>query len=96
VATITARKLSRETAAVIDTLLATGEPVLIIRGGRPVAALVAVDWERIVDITLGTAPEFVASLAAADAALASGEVYSMSEVLADLAETASDVAAAQS
>ena len=43
---IGSRTLQRETKQVLDQIEGGGEPVLIMRHGRPVAALVAIDEER--------------------------------------------------
>jgi antitoxin (DNA-binding transcriptional repressor) of toxin-antitoxin stability system len=79
-AAITVRKLSRDTASVIDTLEATGEPVLVVRKGKPVAALTAIDAERVEDIALSSAPEFVNILAKADEAADAGETKTLAEI----------------
>jgi antitoxin (DNA-binding transcriptional repressor) of toxin-antitoxin stability system len=81
-ATITARKLSRETSSVIDRIVETGDPMLVIRGGHPVAALVPVDAERVEDVALATAPRFAASLARADEAAEAGETSTLDEIFA--------------
>jgi antitoxin (DNA-binding transcriptional repressor) of toxin-antitoxin stability system len=79
------RELSRETRAVVDRLEATGEPAIVTRDGKPVAALIAVDDERLKDLVLSTAPEFAASAREADEALAEGRTRPMGEVLAEMA-----------
>lgn len=79
-ATITARKLSRETARVIDELAASGEPVLILRKGAPVAVLSAVDSERVEEAVVASTPEASAALARADEAAVVGETKSFAEI----------------
>ena len=79
-ASITMRKLVRDTASVIDQLSETGEPVLIVRKGQPVAALVPVDAERAESIALATAPEFKGSLARTDEAAAAGETETLEQI----------------
>jgi prevent-host-death family protein len=80
------RELSRQTGDVIDRVEATGEPVVITKQGRPVAALIAVDGNRLEDLVLSTAPEFASSTAAADRALSEGATRSMSEVLGEMTQ----------
>jgi len=82
-ATITARKLSRDTASVIDELATSGEPVLIVRKGQPVAVLSAVDPARVEDVVLASAPEFTRALARADDAAAAGETETFEEIFAE-------------
>jgi prevent-host-death family protein len=79
-ASITMRKLVRDTASVIDELSETGEPVLIVRKGQPVAALVPVDREQVENIALATAPDFKASLTRADEAAAAGETATIEQI----------------
>jgi antitoxin (DNA-binding transcriptional repressor) of toxin-antitoxin stability system len=79
------RELSRETRAVVDRLEATGEPAIVTRDGKPVAALIAVDDERLKDFVLSAAPEFATSAREADEALAEGRTRPMGEVLAEMA-----------
>lgn len=79
-ASITMRKLVRDTASVIDQLSETGEPVLIVRKGQPVAALVPVDTERAENIALATAPQFKASLARTDEAAAAGQSETLEQI----------------
>jgi prevent-host-death family protein len=79
-ASITMRKLVRDTASVIDQLSETGEPVLIVRKGQPVAALVPVDTERAENIALTTAPQFKASLARTDEAAAAGQTETLEQI----------------
>lgn len=80
------RELSRKTGATVEQLEATGEPIIITKQGHPIAALVAVDRDRLQDLVLATAPEFVRSTKEADDALAAGITRPMSEVLADMAD----------
>ncbi|MDX6627660.1 MAG: Antitoxin Phd YefM, type toxin-antitoxin system [Solirubrobacterales bacterium] len=82
-ASITARKLSRNTASVIDELVDTGEPVMIVRNGQPVAVLSAVDPAHVEDAVLSAAPEFTEVLAEADAAAAAGETSTFEEIFAE-------------
>lgn len=77
------RQLSRETSSVIDQLQSDGEPVIVTRQGRPIAALTAVSEEQAASFALALAPEFVASRERAAAAIAAGEGQPASELLAE-------------
>jgi prevent-host-death family protein len=78
------RELSRETRKVVEQLESDGEPILIVRHGKPVAALVAVDGERVDELLLASAPQFVQERREADSALTEGRTRPMSEVLAEM------------
>jgi prevent-host-death family protein len=78
------RELSRETRAVIERIESTGAPAIVTKQGKPVAALIAVDGDRLRDLVLSAAPEFVDSTREADEALASGATHPMSEVLSEM------------
>jgi prevent-host-death family protein len=54
-AVIGSRTLQREAKDVLDRIEKTGEPVVVLRHGTPVAALVPVDEERAKEIALATA-----------------------------------------
>ena len=79
---ITMRKLSRDTAAVLDRLGDTREPILITRNGQPVAALSAVDAGRAENLILATAPRFREAMARADEDAAAGEAKTFDEIFA--------------
>lgn len=79
-AMITTRKLSRNTASVIDELAESGEPVLIVRNGQPVAVLSAVDPQRAEQAVVASAPEVTAALERADRAAESGETKSFEQI----------------
>jgi antitoxin (DNA-binding transcriptional repressor) of toxin-antitoxin stability system len=68
----------------------TGEPVIVARHGKPIAALVRVDEAQITDLVLSAAPEFVDSLREADEDLVADRVEPLSAVLSDLAAAESD------
>jgi antitoxin (DNA-binding transcriptional repressor) of toxin-antitoxin stability system len=78
------RQLCRQTAEVFDALEKTGEPVVIARHGKPIAALIQIDESRLTELIVASAPEFVDDRQAADEALARGDVQPMSEVMAEL------------
>ncbi|MGH9078124.1 MAG: type II toxin-antitoxin system Phd/YefM family antitoxin [Acidimicrobiales bacterium] len=71
--TVGIRELANNTSAVVDEVARSGRPALVTRHGRPVAAVVPVDEEELLDYVLANAPEYVRSMAEADAALARGE-----------------------
>ncbi|MGN6201958.1 MAG: type II toxin-antitoxin system prevent-host-death family antitoxin [Solirubrobacterales bacterium] len=85
-ALITARKLSRETASVIDELVTKKEPVVIVRNSQPVAVLTAVDPAHIEDTVLAASPEFTRPLARADEAAGTGETETFDEIFAEGSE----------
>ena len=85
-ATITTRKLSRDTESVLDAIEATGEAVLIVHNRKPVAVLTTVDARDVEDIALATAPEFVDAMARTDRAAAAGETHTFSEIFPDAPE----------
>jgi prevent-host-death family protein len=68
--TIGIRGLSRNASQVIDQVSSTGNPMIVTKHGRPVAAVVAIDPDALEDFVLATAPEYVAARRAADADLA--------------------------
>jgi len=72
VGTIGIRDLARNASQVIDQVSSTGNPMIVTKHGRPVAAVVAVDPDALEDFVLATAPEYVAARRAADAELAAG------------------------
>jgi prevent-host-death family protein len=78
------RQLSRQTAEVFDALEKTGEPVVIARHGKPIAALIQIDESRLTELIVASTPEFVDDWRAADEALARGDVQPMTEVIAEL------------
>ena len=78
------RKLSRETREVIEQLEESREPVLIVRRGKPIAALIAVDGENLNQLLLEGLPEFVEERRRADEELASNQTRPLGEVMAEL------------
>jgi prevent-host-death family protein len=59
---VRATDLARQTAEMVDQVERTRRPILVFRNGRPVAALVALDQDKLGDYILANAPSFVASL----------------------------------
>ena len=55
--TIGSRTLHRQTKEILDRVEQTGEPVVILRYGRPAAALVPIDEEHAKTLVLASAPE---------------------------------------
>ncbi|MGH9066252.1 MAG: type II toxin-antitoxin system Phd/YefM family antitoxin [Acidimicrobiales bacterium] len=72
-ATVGIRELANNTSAVVDEVARSGRPALVTRHGKPVAAVVPVDEEELLDWVLANAPEYVRSMAETDAAIAQGE-----------------------
>lgn len=84
---ITARELGRRTAEMLDEVERTRRPVVLFRNGRPVAALVALDEDKLGDYILANAPAFVASLDQADEDARRGRLRPVAEVLAEVVAT---------
>jgi antitoxin (DNA-binding transcriptional repressor) of toxin-antitoxin stability system len=84
VAAVTASDLARQTAEMLDELERTRRPILVFRNGRAVAALVAIDRDKLGDFTLANAPAFVASLDQADEDARNGRLRRTTEVFAGL------------
>jgi prevent-host-death family protein len=85
VSAVTVGELAERTSDVIDEVARSGRPAVVTRDGRPVAAVVPIDEGALEDWVLANAPEFVTSMAAADAELAAGEQgRPLDDVLADL------------
>ena len=82
--TVNARDLGRQTADVLDEVERTRRPMLVLRNGKPVAALVALDEDALDDYILANAPEFVASLRQADKDARAGRLRPADEVLDEL------------
>lgn len=70
--TVNVRELARNTAEVLDTVAATGRPMLVVRNGELVAALVPIESEALEDYVLGTAPQYLATLTAVDGEIEAG------------------------
>lgn len=81
--TVSATGLARRTSRVIDDVLRTNRPTIITRRGRPVAAMVAIDSDELEDYVLSRAPEFVRSMATADADLRAGQTRAVEDVFAE-------------
>lgn len=76
------RDFSRKISSWIENVETTGEPVVITRHGRAVAALVPVNSSAFEDLILANAPAFIEDMASADAELAAGETSTLEETLA--------------
>ena len=79
---INVRELARRTSAVIAGVASTRKPALVMKGGRPVAAVVPIDPDALEDWVLAHAPEFVRSIAEGEADLRAGRTISLAEFLA--------------
>lgn len=88
-ATVGIRELANNTSAVVDEVARTGRPALVTRHGKPVAALVPVDEEELLDWVLANAPEYVRSMEQADADLAAGRTVAWSDLRDELSAESS-------
>jgi prevent-host-death family protein len=81
-AAVNVRELARNTSKVIDGVERSKRPAIITRSGRPVAAVVPIDFDALEDWILANAPEFVEGMKQADAEFRRGETVSMDELFA--------------
>lgn len=81
---VNARDLARKTAHILDAVEQTGQPAVVIRNGRPVAALVPIDESELEDFVLAKAPEYVRGMKEANAALAAGAARDADDFFAEL------------
>lgn len=82
---ITVRDLQRNPAGVLRAVEEDRRPAFVTRRGRPIAVLMPVDEEELLDFVLANAPEYVAGMRAADEGFARGEVgRPLDEVLEEL------------
>jgi prevent-host-death family protein len=72
-ATVTIRELGRQVSGVVNEVRTTGRPTFVTHRGTPVAVLLPLDAEQLEDFVLANAPEYVASMRAADEAIERGE-----------------------
>lgn len=87
--TVGIRELAERASAVVSEVTESGRPMLVTRRGRPVAAVVPIDEEELLDHVLAHAPEYVADMRTADEAIAGGgRGRPADEVFAELDETA--------
>jgi prevent-host-death family protein len=83
--TIGIRELSNNTSSVVEEVSRSGRPMLVTKNGKPVAALVAVDEDALLDYVLATSPEYVRSINLAQSEIAQGDRgRDLEEVLAEL------------
>lgn len=71
--TVSIRELGRQVSGVVDEVRTTGRPTFVTRRGTPVAVLLPLDAEQLEDYVLANAPEYVASMRAADESIDRGE-----------------------
>jgi prevent-host-death family protein len=72
-ATVTIRELARQASGVVNEVRTTGRPAFVTHRGIPVAVLLPLDAEQLGDYVLANAPEYVASMCAADEAIGRGK-----------------------
>ena len=83
--TIGIRELSNNTSSVVEEVSRSGRPMLVTKHGKPVAALVAVDEEALLDYVLATSPDYVRSINLAESEISQGDRgRDLEEVLAEL------------
>ena len=69
----------------MDDVATSGQPAVVIKHGKPVAAVVPIDQEALEDWVLANAPDFVANMAEADDEISKGvRGKPLGEVLAEL------------
>ena len=78
------RAFSRRVSREIESVIETGEPLVLTKHGRPVAAVVPIDENSLEDFVIAHAPEFTAAMKAADVELARGETKPLSETLDEI------------
>lgn len=79
---VNVRELSRSTSKVIGSVVRTGRPAVVTKGGRPIALVSALEPDDLEDWVLANAPEFVRGMHQADADLAAGRTISLEDYLA--------------
>ena len=83
--TIGIRELSNYTSSVVEEVSRSGRPMLVTKNGKPVAALIAVDEEALLDYVLATSPDYVRSINLAESEISQGDRgRDLEEVLAEL------------
>jgi len=83
-ATVTIRELGRQVSSVVKEVETTKRPTFVTHRGTPVAVLLPVDTAELEDYVLANAPEYVASMAAADEAIEhGGPAASLADVIAE-------------
>jgi len=90
--TVDVRDLSSNTDAVLDDVITTGYPAIIMRDGAPVAAVVAIDSDALETFVLGNASEYVLGMVAVDREIAAGTLtgHPLAEVEAEMADMAAE------
>jgi prevent-host-death family protein len=84
--TVGIRELSNNTSQVVDEVATTGRPTFVTRHGKPVAVVLPVDEDALEDWVLANAPEYVRSMAEADADLEAGRTRPWWEARSELVD----------
>ncbi|MGH7920054.1 MAG: type II toxin-antitoxin system Phd/YefM family antitoxin [Candidatus Dormibacteraceae bacterium] len=84
VPTIGVRDLQRNPGRVLDEIKRTGRPAFVTRHGQPAAVMLPVDQDALEDYVLANAPEYVASMEAADEDGRAGRVRAAADVIAEI------------
>jgi prevent-host-death family protein len=78
------RELQRRSSEIVYELERSRRPALVTRHGKPVAVLSPIDEDALEDFILANAPEYVASMAEAEADARNGRTRSLDDVAAEL------------
>jgi antitoxin (DNA-binding transcriptional repressor) of toxin-antitoxin stability system len=91
-ATVDVGDLSRNTGAVLDDVITTGHPAVIVLNGAPVAAIVAIDANALETFVLANSSDYVLSMVAVDREIAAGTFagHPLAEVEAEMAAMAAE------
>lgn len=79
------RDFSKTVSRSLETVIDTGEPLVLTKRGRPVAVVVPIDDERLEDFVLAHVPSFTAGMAAADDELRRGATTPLIDALDEIA-----------
>ena len=81
---VSVAELSANANSIVDTVARSRRPALVLRDGKPVAALVPVSEEDLEDFILSYHPDFVEGRRQADQELREGKTQSLEAFLAEL------------
>jgi prevent-host-death family protein len=66
------RELAERASAIVSGVETTGKPAMVTRHGRPVAVVMPIDEEQLLDYVLANAPEYVRDMREAEREIAAG------------------------
>lgn len=84
VPSIGVRDLQRNPGRVLDEIQRTGRPAFVTRHGQPAAVILPLDQDALEEYVLANAPEYVASMEAADEDGRVGRVRPAADVIAEI------------